>query len=36
MLDLTAESRLGAAWNPRFEHNMLDRPARRRPNHPAH
>jgi hypothetical protein len=29
MIDLTAESWTRAAWNPKFQHNMPDRPARR-------
>jgi hypothetical protein len=36
MLDSMTESRSGAAWNPELEHNMLDRPGRRRPDHRAH
>jgi hypothetical protein len=36
MLDLMAESRPGAAWNPKFEHNMPNRPARRQLIHRAH
>jgi hypothetical protein len=36
MIDSTSESLLGAAWNPKFEHTALDRPARRRLIHRAH